>query len=119
MNIYVGNLSLETTEDQLREAFSAFGNVVTVKVVRCGTTGESRGYGFVGMPTESEAKTALEQMNGSQLGGSELKVEAGRSRPTSSGFGGGGKRPGGGGGGRRGGSGRGGPGRGGPGRGRF
>jgi len=100
MNIYVGNMSLETTEDQLREAFSAFGNVVTVKVVRCGTTGESRGYGFVGMPTESEAKTAVEQMNGSELGGSALKVEAGRSRPTSSGFGGG-KRPGGGGGGGR------------------
>ena len=120
MNIYVGNMSLETNEDELREAFAAFGNVVTVKIVRCGTTGESRGFGFVGMPTESEAKTAVEEMNGHELKGSELKVEPGRSRPASSGFAGGGRRPGGRPGGRSGGRSGGGPDgrRGGPGRGR-
>lgn len=119
MNIYVGNMSLETTEDELREAFGAHGNVSTVKIVRDGTTGESRGFGFVGMPTESEAKTAVEEMNGAELKGSELKVEPGRSRPSSSGFGGGGggRRPGGrpGGGGGRPGNDR----RGGPSKGRF
>ena len=98
MNIYVGNMSLETNEDELREAFGAFGNVATVKIVRDGATSESRGFGFVGMAMESEAKAAIEAMNGQELKGSELKVEPGRSRPASSGFGGGGgggRRPGG------------------------
>jgi RNA recognition motif-containing protein len=106
MNIYVGNMSLETTEDELREAFAAFGDVATVKIVRDGTTGESRGFGFVGMPSESEAKTAVTEMNGHELKGQELKVEPGRSRAVSPGFGG--RRPGGrpGGGGRSGGGGR-------------
>jgi len=122
MNIYVGNMSLETTEDELREAFGAFGNVATVKIVRDGATGESRGFGFVGMPTESEAKTAVEEMNGRELKGSELKVEPGRSRPATSGFGGGGgggRRPGGRPGGGRDGGRPGGDRRGGPSRGRF
>jgi RNA recognition motif-containing protein len=114
MNIYVGNLPLETTEDELREAFAVFGDVATVKIVRDGTTGESRGFGFVGMPSESAAQTAIKEMNGREVKGQELKVEAGRSRTVSPGFGG--KRPGGGGrpGGRAGG--RGGPGGGGRGR---
>jgi len=119
MNIYVGNLPLETTEDELREAFAAFGDVATVKIVRDGVTGESRGFGFVGMPSESAAKTAIQEMNGREVKGQELKVEAGRSRAVSPGFGG--RRPGGrpDGGGRPGGraGGRGGPG-GGGGRGR-
>ena len=67
MNIYVGNLSLETTEDELREAFAAFGGVATVKIVRDGATGESRGFGFVAMPVESEAKTAVTEMSGHEL----------------------------------------------------
>lgn len=115
MNIYVGNMSLETNEDELREAFGAYGNVATVKIVRDGATGESRGFGFVGMPTEAEAKAAVEAMNGAELKGSELKVEPGRSRPAASGFGGGGRRPGG----RPGGGRPGGDRRGGGGRGRF
>ncbi len=130
MNIYVGNLPLETTEDELREAFAAFGDVATVKIVRDGVTGESRGFGFVGMPSESAGKTAVEEMNGRDLKGQELKVEAGRSRTVSPGFGGrrpggrpggGGGRPGGGGGrpgGRPGGGGRPSSGGGGGGRGR-
>jgi RNA recognition motif-containing protein len=91
MNIYVGNLPVEITEEELREAFVAFGEVATVKIVRAGAVGESRGYGFVGMPTESEAKTAVTEMNGRELKGQALRVEPGRSRAASSGFGG--KRP--------------------------
>ncbi len=103
MNIYVGNLSSETTEDDVRAAFAAFGEVATVKIVRDGATGESRGFGFVTMPAEQEGKTAVTEMNGKELNGSELKVEPGRTRAASPGFGGrgpggprgGGGRPGG------------------------
>jgi RNA recognition motif-containing protein len=87
MNIYVGNLPLETTEDELREAFGAFGDVATVKIVRDGATGESRGFGFVGMPSESAAKTAVSEMNGREVKGQTLKVEPGRSGTVSPGFG--------------------------------
>lgn len=130
MNIYVGGLSLETTEDDLREAFVAFGEVASVKIVRDGTTGESRGFGFVTMPSEQEGKEAVNEMNGKELKGGTLKVEPGKTRTGSPGFGdkgpGGGRprggrpggRPGGPGGARGGpGRGRGGPGRSGPSRG--
>ncbi len=98
MNIYIGGLSPETTEDDLREAFVAYGEVATVKIVRDGATGESRGFGFVTMPAEQEAKQAVEEMNGKEFKGSTLKVEPGRTRAVSPGFGG--KGPGGRGGGR-------------------
>ena len=89
MNIYVGKLSLETTEDELREAFQAFGEVGNVRIIRDGTTGESRGFGFVEMSTEDEANTAITEMNGKELKGSEISVEKGRGRPASSRMGGG------------------------------
>jgi RNA recognition motif-containing protein len=91
MNIYVGKLALETTEDELREAFSAFGEVGTVRIVRDGTTGESRGFGFVDMPNEGEANTAIAELNGKELKGAAISVERGRGRPASGGFGG--RRP--------------------------
>jgi RNA recognition motif-containing protein len=126
MNIYVGNLSTDTSEDELREAFAAFGDVATVRIVRDGATGESRGFGFVEMPNEEQAKTAIQEMNAKELKGSQLTVEQGRAR-TAPGGGGGGRPPRGQGGPHRGGGrpggrpggggGRGGPGRGGPGRG--
>jgi RNA recognition motif-containing protein len=94
MNIYIGGLSPDTTEDEVREAFAAFGEVATVKIVRDGATGESRGFGFVTMPSEQEGKEAITQMNGKDLKGSEIKVEPGRTRAVSPGFGG--KGPGGG-----------------------
>jgi len=56
MNIYVGNLSPETTEDDLRQAFAAFGQVRAVNIVRDRDSSESRGFGFVGMPIKDEAK---------------------------------------------------------------
>jgi RNA recognition motif-containing protein len=101
MNIYVGQLTLDTTEDELREAFAAFGEVQSVRIVRDGATGESRGFGFVEMQDE-EGKAAIEALNGKELKGNELKVEAGRGKTSSPGMRG--RRSGG----------RGGPGRGGP-----
>jgi RNA recognition motif-containing protein len=118
MNIYVGGLSPDTNEEELRETFAAFGDVASVKIVRDGATGESRGFGFVTMPSEQAGTEAVKQMNGQELKGGTLKVEVGRSRTGSPGFGG--KGPGGRGGDRPRGHRPGGPGagRGGPSRGR-
>ena len=69
MNIYVGNLSHDVTDDDLRQAFEAFGQVRSVNIVRDKISGESRGFGFVGMPTENEARTAISEMNGKDLQG--------------------------------------------------
>ncbi len=102
MNIYVGNLSPETTEDELRQAFEAFGQVISVKIVRSRSTGESAGFGFVGMPVSEEGQTAISEMNGKDLKGQSIKVEAGKTK-TNYRAGGGNE----GGGGRRGGFGRG------------
>ncbi|MBW8042599.1 MAG: RNA-binding protein [Planctomycetes bacterium] len=78
MNIFVGNLSHETTEDDLREAFEAFGQIISVKIVRSRSTGESVGFGFVGMPISDEGQTAISEMNGKDLSGQSIKVEEGR-----------------------------------------
>ena len=105
MNIYVGNLPYETTEEQLTEAFAAFGEVGSVKILRDRETNESRGFGFVEMPSDEEAKAAIEAMNENESLGKPLKVQESKPKPPRGGFGGGG-----------GGRGRGGP-RGGGGRG--
>ncbi len=78
MNIYVGNLSTETTEDDLRQAFEAFGQVVSVKILRDRVTGESNGIGFVGMSVSDEGQTAISELNGKNLKGNAIKVEEGR-----------------------------------------
>ncbi len=78
MNIYIGNLSHETTEDDLREAFEAFGQIISIKIVRSRSTGESAGFGFVGMPVSDEGQTAISEMNGKDLKGQSIKVEEGR-----------------------------------------
>ncbi len=116
MNIYVGNLSHEATEDDLRQAFEAFGQVISVKIVRSRSTGESAGFGFVGMPVSEEGQTAISEMNGKDLKGQSIKVEEGRTKTNYRASGGGGGRRDGsdrgrGGGGNRGGfgGGRGGP----------
>jgi RNA recognition motif-containing protein len=80
MNIYVGNLASETSEDTLNQAFSAFGQVKSVSIVRDGTTGESRGFGFVKMEVEEEAQTAIREMNEKDLDGQVIKVEKGRAK---------------------------------------
>ncbi len=78
MNIYVGNLSRETTEDDLRQVFEAFGQVISVKILRDRVTGESNGFGFVGMPISDEGQTAISELKGKDLKGHTVKVEEGR-----------------------------------------
>ena len=80
MNIYVGNLSYGMSEDELRQAFSAHGEVSTVKILMDRETGRSRGFGFVEMPNQSEAETAIAQLNGKDLGGRALRINEARPR---------------------------------------
>ncbi len=98
MNIYVGNLAREVTEDDLREAFEAFGQVSTATIITDRFSGESRGFGFVEMPSKSEAQTAITEMNEKDLKGRTINVNEARPK-TDRGGGGGGRRRGGGGGG--------------------
>jgi RNA recognition motif-containing protein len=107
MNIYVGNLSQEATEDDLRQAFEALGQVESVNIVKDRFSGESRGFGFVEMPSKEEAQKAIEELNGKDLKGSTLNVNEARPKTDRGGRGGGGGR-GGYGGGRGGGGGGGG-----------
>ena len=115
MNIYVGNLSHDATEDSLRDAFAAFGQVESVNIIKDRFSGESRGFGFVEMPSKAEAEKAIEEMNGKDLMGRAVSVNEARPKNDSRGGGGGGGRGGygGGGGGGRGGGGGGRGGRGG------
>ncbi len=110
MNIYVGNLSYEVTDDELRSAFGAFGSVQSANIIRDKYSGQSKGFGFVEMTSETEGQAAINGMNGKELKGRTLNVNVARPRTE------GGRGPGGGGGGgdRRGGGG-GGMGRRGPG----
>ena len=105
--LYVGNLSFNTTELELREVFSQYGTVAETKMVMDRETGRPRGFAFVEMGSDAEAKQAIDQLNGRELGGRALTVNEAQER---SGGGGGGGRGGGGGG--RGGGGGGGGGRG-------
>lgn len=98
MNIYVGNLSHQTTEDELREAFEAFGQVESANIIKDRYSGESRGFGFVEMPSKEEAEKAVEEMNGKDLMGRALNVS--EARPRREGGGGRGRGGGGRGGGR-------------------
>ncbi|MGA1843336.1 MAG: RNA recognition motif domain-containing protein [bacterium] len=105
MNIYVGNLSPDVTEEDLRQVFEPFGQIASVSVIKDKFSGESRGFGFIEMPSKNEAQAAITGVNGKELKGRQLNVNEARPRPE--GRRGGGGRPGGGGGGfRRGGGGR-------------
>ena len=104
MNIYVGNLSSDVTGDDLRQAFEAFGQVESANVIMDKFSGESKGFGFVEMPSKDEAAAALTGMNGKEIKGKAVNVNEARprvERPRGGGGGGyGGGRSGGGGGGR-------------------
>jgi len=89
MNIYVGNLSWGLSEDDLREAFEEHGEVDSVKIIQDKMTGRSRGFGFVEMPDENEAKTAIAELNGKELDGRAIKVNEARPRRENRGGGGG------------------------------
>ena len=85
-NIYVGNLSFQTTEDDLHAAFSQFGSVERVKIVTDRDTGQPRGFAFVEMTQANEAQKAIAGLNGTDLHGRALNVN--EARPKSSGGGG-------------------------------
>lgn len=81
MNIYVGNLPREVTETELLEAFQAFGEVASAKIITDRFSGESRGFGFVEMPADSEAEKAITGLNGRDMKGRPLNVNKARPRP--------------------------------------
>jgi RNA recognition motif-containing protein len=83
LNIYVGNLSYDTTEDELRAAFAAYGNVTSARIATDRDTGRARGFGFVEMASASEAEAAINGLNGSQLQGRALTVNEARPREDS------------------------------------
>ena len=80
MNIYVGNLSYEVTEAELRQAFEAFGQVTSIKIITDKFSGMSRGFGFVEMSTK-EGNAAISGLNGKELKGQMLNVNEARPRP--------------------------------------
>ncbi len=110
MNIYVGNLSYEVKEEDLKKEFEAYGQVESVKIIQDNYTGRSKGFGFVDMPNNSEAQAAIDGLKGKEVKGRALNIN--EARPKTEGQGG--RRSGGGGGGggfgqnRRGGGGGGG-----------
>lgn len=122
MNIYVGNLSYKASEEELRQAFAAYGQVSSVAIIKDAATGQSRGFAFVEMPDATEGQAAITGLNGKEFKGRPLKINEARPREErprregggggygggGGGYGGGGGGGGGyGGGGRRGGSGEG------------
>jgi RNA recognition motif-containing protein len=105
MNIYVGNLSYDVTEDGLQNLFAEYGQVTSVKIITDRDTGRSKGFGFVEMADDGEGQTAIEKLNEVDFGGRALTVNQARPKAPGGG-GGGGPRRGGGGGGGGGGRGR-------------
>ena len=90
MNIYVGNLPWGLSEEDLREAFEAFGEVASIKIIQDKFTGRSRGFGFVEMPNNEEGEAAISALNGKDLKGREIVVNQARPRRDDQGGGGGG-----------------------------
>jgi len=80
MNIYVGNLSYDTQDADLEGAFAEFGQVAEARVISDRDTGRSRGFGFVEMPDDAEARAAMERLNGADLQGRTLTVNEARPR---------------------------------------
>ncbi len=78
MNIYVGNLSYQAKDEDLREAFEAHGEVASAAVIKDRFSGEAKGFGFVEMPKQAEAEAAIKALNGAQLKGRPLTVNMAR-----------------------------------------
>lgn len=85
MNIYVGNLSFDVNEEDLRQAFDSFGEITSARVITDRDTGRSKGFGFLEMPNDAEAQAAISGMNGMELQGRSLKVNEARPRPDNRG----------------------------------
>jgi RNA recognition motif-containing protein len=90
MNIYCGNLAHELTEEEFREAFEAFGQVTSAKIIIDRYSGVSRGFGFVEMAEKAEAEAAIAELNDKELKGRVITVS--EARPRTEGTGGGGRR---------------------------
>lgn len=97
-NIFVGNLSFKTTQEELMAAFSQYGNVERVNIVTDRDSGQPRGFAFVEMSERRDAETAISQLNGAELNGRTMNVNEARPKPQGGGSGFGGNRGGGGGG---------------------
>jgi len=80
MNIYVGNLSYNTNEDDLKEIFAQHGEVSSVKIITDKFSGQSKGFAFVEMPNQSEGEAAIKAVDGSSVGGRNLRVNEARPR---------------------------------------
>ena len=85
MNIYVGNLSHEISEEDLQNAFSEFGKVVSVKIIKDQYSGRSKGFGFVEMPDRIEANTAIADLNNKELKGRHINVNIAKPRSNKTG----------------------------------
>ena len=92
MNIYIGNLSFEVSVDNLRQAFEAFGQVSSARIVKDKYSGQPRGFGFVEMPDRAMAQAAIENLNGKELLGRQMNVNEARPRADQGRFGGQGGR---------------------------
>ena len=101
MNIYVGNLASDVTEEDLTNLFSQYGQVKEAKIIRDMFSQDSRGFGFVEMPGQTDAQNAIKELNTQNLKGKNLVVNEARPKRDRDSRGGGGRRPGGGGGGGR------------------
>ncbi len=84
MNIYVGNISSQLTEEELKEAFVTYGEISSVRIIKDKYTGQPRGFGFVEMPDKAEAEAAIAGLNGKEFKGKELTVNEARPRQEGS-----------------------------------
>jgi RNA recognition motif-containing protein len=80
MNIYVGNLAYDATDETIKQAFESFGEVTSARVIKDKYTGQSRGVGFVEMSVQSQAQTAIKSLNGKELLGKQMSVNEARAR---------------------------------------
>lgn len=88
MNIYVGNLSYEVTEEELQDIFKAFGEVTSVKIIKDKYSGQSKGFGFVEMPNKEDGESAINSLKNEDLKGRKLNVNEARPRTNGGGRGG-------------------------------
>ncbi len=84
MNLFVGNLARQTAVDDLRQAFESHGQVTSANIIKDKMSGESKGFGFIEMPTQSEAEAAIANLNGKELDGRALTVNVAKPRSESS-----------------------------------
>ncbi len=88
MNIYIGNISYKVSEEELQHEFESFGQVESSKIITDQYSGRSKGFGFVEMPNEAEAESAIEKLNGRELKGRKIKVNKARPRSQDRQYGG-------------------------------